>query len=431
MKHLRLVGLGLGLCLCAVAGQADDLDELLRILKSDAADNADYAAKILKAAEDLPENPELQSKLYQKAYEVALTHEKGYATAIQAARMLLETKPKERTTWRGKLLSAHELRFRKAPPEERQQLGEAYLAQLVVAADEIVQSGEDVPTAVRYYTQATALARNYCKARTPEIAYKLKLARQRQLLKVRVDAYKSRLKRNPGDDAARAGLIHIYVAEFDQAAEAQKLLTANMEKDWGKCVPLAVKDPGKVSKDECFELANWYRELVEKASVVGEPKMLRRSEAYYQRFLASESSGLRATTARLALVTIEKQLEAIAAATNPKAEGGPITTKVKVPAGKDWTPVARVGKGDVIEIAAEGKWSPKSGTSLDAEGNPYTKMHHLQGRFGEDARPFRIGAKHQVTAMMDCVLYMGMKDDWSHRDNSGFLTVTITIQREK
>ena len=159
--------------------------------------------------------------------------------------------------------------------------------------------------------------------------------------------------------------------------------------------------------------------------------MLRRSKTYYQRFLASESSGLRATTARLALVGIDKQLEAIAAATNPKAEGGPIITKVKVSARKDWMPVARVTKGDAIEIAAEGKWSPKRGTSVDADGNPYTRRHHLQGRFGEGARPFRIGAKHQVTAMMDCVLYMGMKDDWSHRDNSGYLTVTITIHKEK
>ena len=431
MNHLRPALIAIALSLSGVGLQADQLDDFLDRLKKTAKDDAGFAAQILEAARGLADEPELRSRLYEKAYEYGISHPNGYATALEAARALLKAKPKQRRIWQEKLVAVYELRFKKCGRSERKKAGEELIRQLVALADELIMSGSDTPRAVAYFVRASLLVARYAPFRQAEVTYKLAAARQRQRLEKEEDACKLRLKKNPNDHVARDRLIRIYVAEFDAPAKAQKLLRSDVAEDWQTHVPLAVKDVGKLTQAVRFKLGGWYKGLSEKASVAGKPRALSRSKAYYERFLLGERSGVRAVMAKMDLETIEKELKEIAKARAPSQADGPFTRKVRIPARKDWTAVVRVSSGDVIDLVAEGKWSPKRGVVLGPEGNVYVRAHHLQGRLGEDSRPFRVGAKHAVTARMNCMLYLGMKDDWNHHDNSGFLTVTVTVRKKK
>jgi hypothetical protein len=292
-------------------------------------------------------------------------------------------------------------------------------------------SGSDTQRAVAYCARASLLVPRYAPLRQAEVTYKLAAARQRQRLEKEADACRLRLEKNPNDRVARDKLIRIYVAEFDTSAEAQKLLRPDVAEGWRTHVPLAVKGVGRLTDAECFQLGRWYVDLSEEASMVGRPRLLARAKAYHERFLLHESTGVKAVIAKMDLETIEKGLKEIAEAMAPPQADRVVTRKVVIPARKDWTAVVRVSSGDVIDLLAEGRWSPKRGVVLGPEGNVHAMAHHLQGRLGEDSVPFRVGAKHTVTAMIDCMLYLGMKDDWNHHDNSGFLTVTVTVRKKK
>ncbi len=111
------------------------------------------------------------------------------------------------------------------------------------------------------------------------------------------------------------------------------------------------------------------------------------------------------------------------------AEPGTIVKKVKVYAANDWQAYMDVSKGDVIEFSADGKWSPKAGVSLDADGDPYRGLYYLQAKLGPDSRPFKVGMSHKMTSKIDGRVYLGMRDDWNHHDNSGYLVVSIAITK--
>jgi hypothetical protein len=111
------------------------------------------------------------------------------------------------------------------------------------------------------------------------------------------------------------------------------------------------------------------------------------------------------------------------------AEPGTIIKKVKVYAANDWQVYMDVSRGDVIEFSAEGKWSPKAGVSLDADGDPYRGLYYLQAKLGPDSRPFKVGMSHKMTSKIDGRVYLGMRDDWNHHDNSGYLIVSIAITK--
>jgi hypothetical protein len=75
------------------------------------ADDAAFAAKLLKAAIDMPDSPTLQIELYQKACQFGATGAAGYGVALKALELLEKAVPEEKNQWQQKKLGIMKRRF--------------------------------------------------------------------------------------------------------------------------------------------------------------------------------------------------------------------------------------------------------------------------------------------------------------------------------
>ena len=98
----------------------------------------------------------------------------------------------------------------------------------------------------------------------------------------------------------------------------------------------------------------------------------------------------------------------------------------KVLAFRQWQPIARVSRGDILDITAKGTWRAGPQLSADADGGMH--QFYLQGRIGGKA--FRIGSKHTLRVEADGILEVGMheRSPELYANNSGFLEVSVTLR---
>ena len=71
MKRLAIALAALALCLPAGAAAGDEVDDLVDVLRPGVKSEVELASKIIEAAKTIGANPELQVKLYKRAYEYA------------------------------------------------------------------------------------------------------------------------------------------------------------------------------------------------------------------------------------------------------------------------------------------------------------------------------------------------------------------------
>ena len=250
------------------------------------ADDADFAAELLQAAGQMPDSPQLQDLLYEKACVFGIRDPSGYETVLAAAALAEKTKAGAKRLWQARLLKAMEQRFRGGRGEVRRTAGLAYLKMLVSIADREVAAGGD-DAAIDRYNQALRVA---TALRSPDhrgIDRKLRHARARQAAGKELKRLQAALAERPDSTAVRQALVLHYVVERDEPARAAGLLTGEMPEPLRTYVPLAVLAIDQTASAACGELADWYRALAEKASVNGKALTLRRAKRYYARFLAT------------------------------------------------------------------------------------------------------------------------------------------------
>ena len=307
------------------------------------ADDAAFAAKLLKAARKMPDSPGMQVLLYEKACQFGADGPAGCETALEALDLLEKAVPDKKDQWRRQRLDVVKFRFDKSYGAARKAAGESYMEMLEVLADANVAEGKGAE-AKALYSRAIMVAKYIKSDRAETILAKSKRANAVVAQQVKIKSLQARLTADPKDAAVRNELIGLYVVGLDNPAEAAKLLTDDLDEVTRTYVPLAAKKLDGLSESICLELGDWYyRKLLKDASAAGKPVVLQRAKGYYERFSELHTKqDTQSFRVEMALEGIEKELKRLGApAVRPGGRtltltlGKGVTMKlVRIPAGK-------------------------------------------------------------------------------------------------
>ena len=273
-------------------------------------DDVKFAAKLFKAAKDMPDSPALQILLYEKTCQFGSAGAAGCDTALKALNLLEKAVPARKDHWRQRKFEIVKFRFDRSYGAARKTAGEPYMEMLEVLADAHVAEGNGTE-AKKLYSRALMIATYIRSPRLADILAKSRRASALAARQIKLTALQTRLTTNPEDTAVREELILLYIVAFDKPAEAAKLLTDDLDEVTRTYVPLAAKKLDDLDEAICLELGDWYhKKLSKKASVVGRSVVLRRAHGYYQRFLEFHAKkDARSYRTKAALKSIETELK--------------------------------------------------------------------------------------------------------------------------
>jgi len=354
------------------------------------ADDAAFAAKLLKSAMKMPDSPGMQVLLYEKACQFGSAGPAGCDIALEALGLLTKAVPDKADQWRQRKFEVVKLRFDKSYGAARKAAGKPYMEMLEALADAKVAEGNGTE-AKKLYSRALMVAKYIKSDRAATILAKSKRANAVVAQEARLKLLQARLKKNAKDTAVRKELVLLYVVGLDNPAEAAKLLTDDLDEVTRTYVPLAAKKLDGLDEAICMELGDWYyRTLLKDASAAGKPVVLHRAQGYYQQFLDLHAKkDTQSFRVEMALESIAKELKKLGA---PPAGA-------RLPGGK--TLILNLGKGvkmKLVRISA-GKFmmgSPESEKDRQVDEGPQHKV--------TISRPFYMGitevTQEQYAAVM-------------------------------
>ena len=340
---ISVIAFGGGIVLADAASDYETLfgAEAKKVAASSSkTDDAAFAAKLLKAAKDMPDSPKLQVMIYEKATQFGSVGPAGCDTALEALGLLEKAVPDKTDLWRAKKFAVVKLRFDKSYGAARKAAGQPYMEMLEALADANVAEGKG-SEAKKLYSRALMIAKYIKSPRAAEILAKSKRVSAAIAREARLKSLQAKLTADPKDTATRKELVLFYVTALDKPAEAAKLLTDDLDEVTRTYVPLAARKLDGLDEAICLELGDWYyRTLSKNASIAGKPVVLRRARGYYQRFLESHAKkDAQSYRVKAALENIEKELAKLGASAAGRTLtlnlGQGVTIKLmRIPAGK-------------------------------------------------------------------------------------------------
>jgi len=331
----------------------------------DTADDIALAAEHLANLTTFHQGPmALRLVLCEQAFELAMRHRDGYATAIEAAEILLRDHPESREQYLPKAIHAYraQCRSNRTQATSRERLIELYAEQARASA------GKD-----RYDDAFAVLADAYGVALAARSPRRDKILALRRYCRVRHD-----LQRKPSDLRLRRESVLMAVRELDAPAEAGTLLVDKLDEDLRTFVSLAAKPQKDVAEAACLRLGDWYLGLAKGASPRGKRLCLKRAQGYLDRFFsvhkARDESGVKA---ELLLARVDTQLAAIDA--TAAAGGAPQTGPP--PRADDW--IDLLTDYDPKARGVVGTWS-RQGEALRYDGPEVTG--NARPRIGRSGR---------------------------------------------
>jgi len=395
---ISVVALSGGIVLADAAGDYETIfgAEAKKVAASGSkTDDAAFAAKLLKAAKDMPDAPALQVLLYEKALQFGSSAPAGCETALEALGLLEKAVPDKKAQWRQRKLEVVKFHFEKSYGAAKKAAGKPYMEMLEALADAKVAEG-NAAEARKFYNRALMVARYIKSLRTPEIFAKSRRANALVARQAKLKSLQTRFKANPQDTTVRKELIDFYIVALDSPAEAAKLLTDDVDEVTRTYIPLAAKKLDGLDEAICLELGDWYHQkLLKNTSIVAKSLVLRRAKGYYQQFLqAHAKKDAQSYRVGAALESIEKELAKIGAP--PVRVGSPASA---LPAGK--TLILNLGKGVTMKFVRipAGKFlmgSPETEAGrVDNEGPQHTVTI---------SRPFYLGVTEVTQAQYEAVM---------------------------
>lgn len=278
----------------ALADAQGDFDKLFgaEIRKAastpDTRDDAALAGTLFKSAEASGDSAELQVLLLEKAYELGQKNPSSVPTAIAALRLLADKAPQRRTECLEKIVAASQSLFARENGQAKTKAGAELIGALMELADVRVQARKS-SEALAVYQRAAAVAGPTRSDRLAEIQTKIREVQSRVRIDQRHEKYRARLEKDAQDAEARNELVILNVVEYDDLPQAKKLLTQDMDEILRTYVPLAAGEIAQTAPASCLELAEWYRNLDDDASLGGQMNMLTHARDYYNRYIEAGS----------------------------------------------------------------------------------------------------------------------------------------------
>jgi len=252
---------------------------------ADTRDDAELAAKLLKAAKTTTGDPALLAVLCVRAYDLAIKNAAGYPAALEAANLLAQAAPERKTECQEKVLGVYQLRYRSArSAEEKKLVAELLVKQMMLVADLRIAGGKlaEAVTLLHQATPVDAAAQLDYKA---EIQTAIRYAESRQRLLPQIEQLKSRLQGSPEDKATAAQLARLLTVELDNPEAAAKYVNAAGDDLLKKYILVAAMHIENLPENACLELGKWHTDLADSATPPARPRMLARAKSCYEQFL--------------------------------------------------------------------------------------------------------------------------------------------------
>jgi formylglycine-generating enzyme required for sulfatase activity len=274
------------------------------------ADDVALAKQMLEDAKKAADQPAFLVLLCEKAYELAAKGASGYATAIAAMDLLAEKVPKKKVECLENSAALYQKQYAAARGEAKAKAGEhaitalSALAEAQAAAGDADAAGLTLRQAITVATAIKSDTKAALQARIEKLAPRRKAEKQIEAIQAKLDA-------DPKDEASREELVRLWLVEMDNPAEAAKFLDESLDDVTRKYVPAAAKPIEDAPEVACMELGDWYKGLADQAATPpSKGIMLRRAQAYYERFLLLHPAADLARTA--ATLTLKRVADALA-----------------------------------------------------------------------------------------------------------------------
>jgi hypothetical protein len=247
-------------------------------------DDIELAARLVALAKSETAKPESLAVLCENAYELAMVHPDGYATAAQAMELEAAKVPANAAACGQRRLDILQKVYDSSRGPQRAKAGEALTDALLSRADLQVAAAE-IPEAVALCKRAFVVARVIGSAKKDVVEERLKQLGQMAKTSAEADALKKQLEKDPANTALREKLVRLLLVGLGNPAEAAKCLEGVSDAPLLKYVPAAAKPVDEAPEMACPELGDWYVDLGRSAAAAAKPAVLARAVAYYGRFL--------------------------------------------------------------------------------------------------------------------------------------------------
>ena len=285
---MRAAGLGLvfwfATCLPAGSARAGGEAAVAEAIRG-ARNDADRATKLLAAARNAPDDA-VAVLLLEKTVEYGLRA--GRATrAVQAAAEaldLLDAKaPQTRPRRRAQRLAVARLRYRQARPADKKTAGLDLLDALMNAAD-AAEADRKWTRAKDLYRSAHSVAYSLRSPLQELAAYRRLRATHYETVARQVELGQRKLALGQTGAPAREKLLEMLAIELRDLPAARKLAAGGADQTWQTYLPLAERDPEKLTESAAAELGRWYHEFLEpRASKFSQLRTLLTAKACYRR----------------------------------------------------------------------------------------------------------------------------------------------------
>jgi formylglycine-generating enzyme required for sulfatase activity len=234
--------------------------------------------------------------------------------------------PEKKVECLQKVAALYQKQYAAARGEAKTKAGETLIETLKVLAD-AQAAAEDADGAGATLKQALAVATTIKSESRAALQTQLAGLASQQQAEKQIAALKAKLDADPKDAASRKELVRLCLVEMDDPAEAAKFVDEACDEATRKYVPAAAKPVEDAPELACTQLGDWYRGLADQAATpASKGAMLRRAQAYYQRFLGLHTAeDLGRTAAALTLKKIDDALAKLGPATEPKSSPGILT----------------------------------------------------------------------------------------------------------
>ncbi len=317
--HIRLPAIlvaALVACLPLAAQEQSQRDRLVNELISGAADGAECADRLYRAAMEHEGDDETRVFLLEKAVEYGVDRgrsSKAYAVAQKALDALDELQGADKLEVLINRSRLFEKWYRITPhADARREMGARWLDSEIALAEAYVSENQWADAA-RTYHRAEMLAKSLGeKSILRKLKEPLRRVYRMQQVYAKVRNLRRSLENNPDNTKLRENIIMTYLVELDNPSAAIEYVRGGIDEVLATYVPMAARDVSRLTEPMCLELGRWYYETLFDSAVSTDAQaaMLIRAKDYYRRYLElHEKKDAGAVKAQARLQEIENKLE--------------------------------------------------------------------------------------------------------------------------
>jgi len=254
------------LCIAVIAGVStlpapgDAIDDLIAETLGSAATRSEAAGRLVKTAKKLPDAPEAQRRLCEKAYAFGILAPSGHPAAMAALDILDKVAPARAAEWAAKRLEVARLRYLRSDRKTRPATGQAYVT-LLLARGEADRKAGQWAHAVMHYRQAYSVAKALNLPRKKAIYDRATATAARAATLERVKRLKAAVAEDPDNAENRRALILACLVDLDRPETAAEYLNDKVAEPLRANAALAAKPAAELADEDFLTLGQWYQTL--------------------------------------------------------------------------------------------------------------------------------------------------------------------------